>query len=164
MVDLIERFAGASPTVAGKPERPLLDETVRRVGGTQPLMVGDRLDTDIEGAHRAGVDSLLVLTGVTGLEEVVAADPEHRPSYLSVDLAGLFTSHPEPVPERGGWDCGGWRATVSDGRLAVSGQGAPDDWWRAAAAAAWRHLDEAGSPVDVRGVEAPEAPGRSTER
>jgi hypothetical protein len=90
---------------------------------------------------------------------VVAADPEHRPSYLSVDLAGLFTSHPEPVPERGGWDCGGWRATVSDGRLAVSGQGAPDDWWRAAAAAAWRHLDEAGSPVDVRGVEAPEAPG-----
>ncbi len=50
-------------TTAGKPERPLLDETVRRVGGRRPLMVGDRLDTDIEGARRAGVDSLLVLTG-----------------------------------------------------------------------------------------------------
>ncbi len=59
--------------VAGKPQRPLLDETVRRVGGDRPLMVGDRLDTDIEGAHEAEVDSLLVLTGVTGLDDLVAA-------------------------------------------------------------------------------------------
>ena len=37
--------------MAGKPEPPLFEETVRRVGGDRPLMVGDRLDTDIEGAH-----------------------------------------------------------------------------------------------------------------
>ena len=47
---MLRGFAGVEPVVAGKPERPLLDETVRRVGGDRPLMVGDRLDTDIEGA------------------------------------------------------------------------------------------------------------------
>ena len=52
---------------------PLLDETVRRVGGQRPLMVGDRLDTDIEGANATGYDSLLVLTGVTDLAALVAA-------------------------------------------------------------------------------------------
>ena len=52
---------GTSPASSrwwpASPQRPLLDETVRRVGGERPLMVGDRLDTDIEGAHNAGVDS-----------------------------------------------------------------------------------------------------------
>jgi glycerol 3-phosphatase-2 len=74
--------------VAGKPERPLLDETVRRVGGTHPLMVGDRLDTDIEGADNAGSTPCCVLTGVTGLAELVAAPAHQRPTYLSVDLGG----------------------------------------------------------------------------
>jgi glycerol-1-phosphatase len=73
LVSMLERFSGTSPIVAGKPERPLLDETIRRVGGDRPLMVGDRLDTDIAGAHNAGVDSLLVLTGVSGLSDLVTA-------------------------------------------------------------------------------------------
>ena len=73
LVETLRRFTGVEPVVAGKPARPLLDETVRRCGGERPLMVGDRLDTDIEGAHAAGVDSLLVMTGVTGLAELVAA-------------------------------------------------------------------------------------------
>ncbi len=54
LVDTLRRFAEVEPVVAGKPARPLLDETVRRVGGERPLMVGDRLDTDIEGARNAG--------------------------------------------------------------------------------------------------------------
>src|SRR5207237_762025 len=59
LVETIARFADVTPVVAGKPQRPLFDETVRRVGGRHPLMVGDRLDTDIEGAHHAEIDSLL---------------------------------------------------------------------------------------------------------
>ena len=56
-------------------------------------MVGDRLDTDIEGGRRAEVDSLLVLTGVTGLADLVAAGPELRPTYLAADLGGLLEAH-----------------------------------------------------------------------
>ena len=93
--------------------RPLLDETVRRVGGERPLMVGDRLDTDIEGATNAGVDSLLVLTGVTGLAELVAADPEERPTYLAADLAGLLEPHRAPEPVDGGMRVG---RLAGDGR------------------------------------------------
>ena len=85
LVSTISRFAGVNPVVAGKPQRPLMDETVRRVGGERPLMVGDRLDTDIEGANAIGAPSLLVLTGVTWLEELVTAGPALRPTYISPD-------------------------------------------------------------------------------
>ena len=94
LVETLRRFSGVEPVVAGKPARPLLDETVRRVGGERPLMVGDRLDTDIEGAGNAGIDSLLVLTGVTALAELVAAPPEERPTYLFPDLGGLLDAAP----------------------------------------------------------------------
>lgn len=147
-VDMLQRFTGVDPVVAGKPERPLLDETVRRAGGRRPLMVGDRLDTDIEGANRAGYDSLLVLTGVTDLAALVAATPEQRPTYLSPDLAGLVEAHPEPGSD-------GWGADVADGRLGVSGDGPVGGWWRVVAAAAWAHLDGTGEPVGCSGLEPP---------
>jgi glycerol 3-phosphatase-2 len=154
-VDMLRRFAGVEPVVAGKPSRPLLDETVRRVGGERPLMVGDRLDTDIEGAHRAGVDSLLVLTGVTRLPELVSAGPEQRPTYLSVDLGGLAASQPDVDTVDGGAACGGWRAETPAGALRVSGGGSVDDWWRAVATAAWEHADRTGQPVTVEGLAPP---------
>lgn len=155
LVGMIEQFSGVSPETAGKPHRPLLDETIRRLGGQRPLMVGDRLDTDIEGAGRAGLDSLLVLTGVTGLAELAAAPPALRPTYLASDLTGLLRSHPAPVADEAAAVCGGWTARVADGRLGVTGQGITDDWWRAAAVAAWRHLDAAGAPADLTGVQPP---------
>ena len=78
LVRTIAGFAGVEPIVAGKPERPLMEETVRRVGGERPLMVGDRLDTDIQGAHAIDVPSLLVLTGVCWLDDLATATPELR--------------------------------------------------------------------------------------
>ena len=155
LVDTIREFSSVEPVVAGKPERPLLDETVRRVGGKRPLMVGDRLDTDIEGARKAGVDSLLVLTGVTGLAELVAAGPAQRPTYLAADLAGLHEPHAAPEVDGGVAALGGWSGRVESGRLALSGRGSAADWWRVVAVVAWQHLDETGAPVDVDGVEPP---------
>jgi HAD superfamily hydrolase (TIGR01450 family) len=151
LVRAVADFAGVEPRVAGKPQPPLVEETVRRVGGERPLMVGDRLDTDIEGAVRAECDSLLVMTGVTGLRELVGARPEQRPTYLSADLTGLHRPHPAPVAdgEGGGWRCGGWVARVASGSLDVEGEGDPDDWWRAVAAAAWTYGDETGEPAVV---------------
>jgi glycerol-1-phosphatase len=148
LVETLERFSGVTPVTAGKPERPLLDETVRRVGGERPLMVGDRLDTDIEGARDAGIDSLLVLTGVTGLAELVAAAPGERPTYLAPGLGGLL----EPCAAPGE---AGWTARVEDGRLVLEGGGSVADWWRSVAGAAWTHLDEAGHPVDVGDLRPP---------
>lgn len=156
LVETLARFSGVTPVVAGKPERPLLDETVRRAGARRPLMVGDRLDTDIEGARTAEVDSLLVMTGVTSLGELVAARRDHRPTYVAADLGGLLTSHPEPVADAGAWVVGGWRATVAGGRLEVTGAGSIDDWWRAVAVAGWDHLDEAGTVADITAVGIPD--------
>ena len=157
LVETLKRFTGVTPVVAGKPERPLLDETVRRVGGKRPLMVGDRLDTDIEGAHNAGVDSLLVMTGVTGVAELVSARDEHRPTYLSADLGGLLTPHPAPEQDGDGWTVGGCRATVEDGRLTLAGEASADDWWRAVAVAAWAHLDATGTVADITALRIPDA-------
>jgi glycerol-1-phosphatase len=156
MVEMLRGFTGTDPVVAGKPERPLFDETIARTQAQRPLMVGDRLDTDIEGATAAGIDSLLVLTGVTGMAELVAAAPRLRPTYLSADLRGLLETHRAPAADDGGWRCGRWRAAVVEGRLEVAGDGGVDDWWRVAATAAWAACDERGEAVDVSGVRAPE--------
>ncbi|WP_322938640.1 HAD-IIA family hydrolase [Nocardioides bizhenqiangii] len=157
LVETLARFTGVTPVVAGKPERPLLDETMRRVGGERPLMVGDRLDTDIEGAHNAEVDSLLVMTGVTGIAELVSARREHRPTYLSADLGGLLAPHPSPVADGSGWTVGDWHAVVEEGRLSVVGGGSVDDWWRAVAAAGWAHLDATGTVADITALRIPDA-------
>jgi hypothetical protein len=155
LVDLVSRFAEVTPEVAGKPEHPLLEETIRRVGGDRPLMVGDRLDTDIEGARNVGVPSLLVMTGVTGLPELVGAPPGVRPDHVAADLGGLFEVH--ALPEEGdGWRLGGWTARVDEGVLQVGGAGSAGDWWRVVAAAGWRHLDDGGTPVDTAGLVPPE--------
>ncbi len=159
LVRTLQDFTGVAPRVAGKPARHLLDETVRRVGGTRPLMVGDRLDTDIEGARIAGHASLLVLTGVTGLQELVRAGPEQRPTYLAPDLAGLLEPHPAPRQDQGAWTAGGWTAEVHDGELDLTGAGAAADWWRATASAAWDWLDRTGAVAECRGL-APPLPAR----
>lgn len=155
LVETITRFSGVTPEVAGKPEPPLLEQTMRRRGSDAALMVGDRLDTDIAGGARVGVDTLLVLTGVTGLAELVAAAAEERPTYLSADLGGLLVAHPPVVTEGARSTCGGWSATVVDGALRVEGHGERDDWWRAAAAASWVHLDRTGHTASVTEVEPP---------
>jgi HAD superfamily hydrolase (TIGR01450 family) len=161
LVDMVARFAEVTPVVAGKPERPLLRETIRRIGGDRPLMVGDRLDTDIEGARNVGVPSLLVMTGVTGLTELVDAAPPCRPDHVAADLTGLFESHGSPERDDHGWHLGGWTARVVDEALQVTGAGEVDDWWRVVAVAGWCHRDEHGAPVETEGLVPPErAEGR----
>jgi glycerol-1-phosphatase len=153
LVEMFRSFTGVEPEIAGKPRRPLLDETIRRVGGERPLMVGDRLDTDIEGARAAGIPSLLVLTGVTGLAELVAARESLRPTYLSSTLDGLAQSHRAPEQEAGQWRLAGWVAEVVDGHLVVRGDGLVDDWWRVVAMAAWSSLDASGAVVEATGLQ-----------
>jgi glycerol 3-phosphatase-2 len=138
LVQLLVTATGQQPVVAGKPAPPLHAESVARVGARRPLVVGDRLDTDIEGANRAGADSLLVLTGVTRPADLLQARPVLRPRYLGIDLSALNSSHPGVARSGAEFDCGGWRVTVRDGaRLAADGSGEPLDGLRALCAAAW---------------------------
>ncbi len=90
LVAAVVAATGRHPLVAGKPGVPLMAESVERVGSRSPLVVGDRLDTDIEAGHASGIPSLLVLTGVTDVETLLAAPPRRRPTYLAVDLRGLL--------------------------------------------------------------------------
>ena len=72
MVAAVTAATGVTPEVAGKPFSPLLSQTIERTAAQQPLVVGDRLDTDIEAAVRLDLPSLLVLTGVTDVAALLA--------------------------------------------------------------------------------------------
>ena len=137
LIQVVATATGVQPLVAGKPEPPLHRESVLRTGARHPLVVGDRLDTDIEGAHRVGADSMLVLTGVTGPAEAVAALPSQRPTYLAEDLTGLLEPHPEISAEDGAFGCRGWTARMRGDRLELDGDGERIDGLRALCAAAW---------------------------
>jgi HAD superfamily hydrolase (TIGR01450 family) len=137
LIQVIATATGVQPLVAGKPEPPLHRESVLRTRARHPLVVGDRLDTDIEGARRVGADSLLVLTGVTGPADAVLAPPSQRPTYLAEDLAGLLEPHPDVTGQDGAFGCGGWTARLDGDRLELTGDGERIDGLRALCAAAW---------------------------
>jgi len=89
MVAALRTATSREPLVAGKPAAPLMEDAMRRSKCVRPLVVGDRLDTDIEGANNVGLDSLLVLTGVSTAADVLRAAPEQRPTYLASELDAL---------------------------------------------------------------------------
>lgn len=148
-VEVVRIATGAEPQVAGKPLPPMHRETVLRTGAKRPLVVGDRLDTDIEGAFNGGVDSLLVLTGVADASQLVAAKPEHRPTYVDADLRGLLTGQPEVTPVGEGFGCGGWTASVRGEQLVLEGDGEPLDGLRALCGAAWSHAGDGSCGLDA---------------
>ncbi|MGW2345870.1 HAD hydrolase-like protein [Streptomyces sp. NPDC001661] len=151
-VEVVRIATGAEPQIAGKPLPPMHKETILRTGAKTPLVVGDRLDTDIEGAFNGGVDSLLVLTGVTDAAQLLAAPPEHRPTYVDVDLRGLLTGQPEVEELQGGdggFRCGGWTAVVGGGELRLEGDGEAIDGLRALCGAAWNAAGEGVCELDA---------------
>jgi HAD superfamily hydrolase (TIGR01450 family) len=150
LVAAVRTATGVDPEVAGKPLPPMHRETVLRTGARRPLVVGDRLDTDIEGAYNGGVDSLLVFTGVTTPAQVLAAPAEHRPTYLAADLRGLLLAQPAVAELADGYACGGWRAWAEDGQLRLDGSGDRYDGLRALCGVAWTAQDRDGRIVDGR--------------
>jgi glycerol 3-phosphatase-2 len=153
LVQAVANATGATPIVAGKPEAALFHETISRVGGEKPLMVGDRIDTDIDGAIGVGIDSLAVLTGVTSLRELIALAPQHRPTYVSADLAGLNDSHPQVDIDGATGVCGSARASIADGVLRLTGAPVGDTpGLRALVELAWHHVDHSGSSLELDGI------------
>ena len=77
------------PQVTGKPQPTLLRDALTRGDFRAPLVIGDRLDTDIAGANAAHLPSLLVLTGVSTALDAVRAEAGQRPTYIGQDLRAL---------------------------------------------------------------------------
>jgi HAD superfamily hydrolase (TIGR01450 family) len=161
LVAALRHATGAEPTVTGKPDPTMHRELMLRTGADNPLVVGDRLDTDIEGANAVGCDSLLVLSGVTTPAQLLSAPARLRPSYLAADAAGLLDRHPEPtLTDDGGAVCrraqvrngrGGWEL-VFDGRAERendAGEQAGDDALDALRALCVAHWSRLGRGEDT---------------
>jgi glycerol-1-phosphatase len=116
MVAALRYATGRSPVVTGKPDPTMHQESVQRSGAQRPLVVGDRLDTDIEGANAAGCPSLLVLSGVTAPADLLAAPPPLRPTYVAHDVGGLLEAHTAPTIDADAAACGRWSARWSGGQ------------------------------------------------
>lgn len=143
LVSAVHTAVQKLPLVAGKPETPLFDAAVERFGARAPLMIGDRLDTDIRGARRAGIRTALVLTGIDGPKQLFAAGPEDRPDLILDDLRGLSGPVPTTVIERPGPEIvdarvGAERVTLDGVALRLRSRGTNElDVLRAACAAIW---------------------------
>ena len=87
IIAAIQTATGAHAEVVGKPNAPIFRAALDRAGGGRPLVIGDRLDTDVEGARRLGWDSVLVLTGITTKADLDSNDP---PTYVVERLDRLI--------------------------------------------------------------------------
>jgi glycerol 3-phosphatase-2 len=140
LVSAVHTAVGRLATVAGKPETPIFEEATARFDAQKPLFIGDRLDTDIVGANRAGMDSVLVLTGIDKAKHVLAADKFSRPTYILDDLRQLHEAYPATRMSRNGSE-----ATVGNAVVRIEGNDVvivrdgdtPIDLLRAACAAIW---------------------------
>lgn len=143
LVAAVAAAAGAEPRlVVGKPHAPLylLCASLLGMEPRRILAVGDRLNTDIAGAVEAGMDSLLVLTGVDNLVNAALADPAERPTWVSQDLSGL--RRPLEKPRRDGeWWVSGSDARTLRGTHWEARAGDADDALNAALAAIHEGLD-----------------------
>ena len=98
LVSAVHLAVGRLAIFAGKPEKALFDVAIERFShAKRPLMIGDRLDTDIKGANRAGIDSAIVLTGIDQAKQILAAAEDEHPTYILEDLRDLHRPYPEVI-------------------------------------------------------------------
>lgn len=149
MVAAVTSATGVVPRAAGKPQPTMFQQAVEITGASRALAVGDRLDTDLAGAVAAGVESLHVLTGVSGPLALLNAPKEQRPTFIGADLSALLEDPDELAPgPQGGFEA------VSDGNEIVLRGGNVGSGvlqaLRTACDVAWSEEIGAGEPVRVR--------------
>ncbi|MFB7252146.1 HAD-IIA family hydrolase [Microbacterium sp. NPDC056234] len=146
LVSAVHTAVGRLATVAGKPEVPIFEEAIARFGGQRTLFIGDRLDTDILGANRAGIDSVLVLTGIDRPKHVLAAPEGSRPTFVLSDLRELHEPYPQAVRKDGAVTVADATVRVNGGDVEILAAGTDQiDLLRAGALAIW----ESGTPIFV---------------
>ncbi|GAA1752909.1 HAD-IIA family hydrolase [Kocuria aegyptia] len=151
LVAAVRATTARPPVVAGKPEAPIFRTAAERAGSTRPVVLGDRLDTDIRGGNAAGFATIAVLTGVDTVHTILAACPEERPDHIIGTLQELF----EPYSDielscsagKHTAHCGAADAETDGTRLRIRGARDDLDAWRAACAAWWAAHPDADAPV-----------------
>lgn len=144
LVSAVHTAVGILPQVAGKPEAPIFEEAVRRFGATSPLFIGDRLDTDIQGAVRVGMPSVHVLTGIDRNKQLLAADAKMRPTFILDDLRQLSEPYPATTTKGDVTIVGSAKVALRGNRVVIDAAGdRPIDLLRAACAAIWN----SGTPI-----------------
>lgn len=138
MVAALQAATDAEPQIAGKPAPTLLTDAAARGNFRNPLVIGDRLDTDIAGANAADLPSLMVLTGVNSARDAICAIPAQRPTYIGCDLrslhqdADMLAVGPQPA----------WQVDTDEKAVTVSADGDDDgdglSVVRAVASAVWK--------------------------
>ncbi|MEY4320839.1 MAG: hypothetical protein RLZZ471_780 [Actinomycetota bacterium] len=138
LVSAVHTAVGQLPVVAGKPEPAIFHTAIKHFQATSALFVGDRIDTDIVGANRAGLDSALVLTGVSTRKELLGIDVAGRPTYVLANLGELLTEYEAPKAIKRGFACQGAEVELLGNKVLVT-QGDPRSIGalRAACAVIW---------------------------
>lgn len=138
LVGAVHTAVGILPEFAGKPFRPIFDSALERLQVKNPLVIGDRLDTDIKGAITAGLKSALVLTGIAGNKELLGARSDERPNYILNNLMELFVEYPKVETKGNTCRVGTSEAAIIGDKLLLSaGNPASVDSIRAAADLVW---------------------------
>jgi ribonucleotide monophosphatase NagD (HAD superfamily) len=120
LVSAVHTAVGQLPVVAGKPERVIFETAMREFGAESAIYVGDRLDTDVVGANKAGLGSALVMTGVTTRKELLAAKSDSRPKYILGTLKDLLSPYREPVKTKRGYKLGDAEVELLGEKVVVS--------------------------------------------
>lgn len=147
LVQAVRAAVEVDPIVAGKPEPPLLETSIERLSAKRPLMIGDRLDSDIAGAHAVGIASLWVATGVNDAHDLAAAPKNQRPTYIAAGLGALAEKQPGVEVDGSKHSCEGWTAEVVKGAVLIMGEGKPYDGLRAILSATWAAVDAPAKPA-----------------
>ena len=141
LVRAVATASGVEPESAGKPEPGMYIKAAERAGAKRPLVVGDRLDTDLGGARAAGFPGLLVFTGVSQALDALRAAPGERPCFIGDSISALGEVHPAPEFRDGWWWVAASAARVEAGGLEFSGDRGMDRL-RAGCVAAWDAADK----------------------
>jgi HAD superfamily hydrolase (TIGR01450 family) len=120
LVSAVHTAVGKLPVVAGKPEKAIFETALARFGSSSAIYIGDRLDTDVLGANKAGLGSALVMTGVTTRKELLAAKAGSRPTYILATLKDLLSSYQAPVKTKRGYKLGNVEVELLGQKVLVS--------------------------------------------
>lgn len=153
LVSVVHLAVGRLSVTAGKPEPAIFEAALDRFGTRKALMIGDRLDTDIRGANRVGIPSALVLTGVDGAKQLLAAPQGDRPTFILNDLRALHEPYPTTtIAEDGAVTVGSATVIMRANRVEVlADSGTWLDLLRATSRAIWE------SGLAIYGIDVPDA-------